>query len=77
MSKTRSAFQQQIVESLFESQAIDLQKVSQTISSFGERAAREGESLVFIIHRPFIIACGWPGPEVDVLQNRVVRQFEE
>ncbi len=71
----RSAFQQQVVEALLDSKAIDLTAVGATMSKFGERAAREGEALVQIINRNVIWNCGWPGPELDILQVPVNRQL--
>lgn len=69
----RSAFQQQVVEALIESKAIDLQAVGATLSKFGERALLHGESLVHIINRNVMWNCGWPGPELDVLRGQLTR----
>jgi hypothetical protein len=68
-SDSRSAFQQQVVEALLESKAIDMTKVGATLSKFGERAALQGESLVSIINRNVMWNCGWPGPELDVIRQ--------
>ena len=65
-SEKRSAFQQQVVEELLKSKAINVAAVGATMSKFAERAIRESEPLVLIFHRNFIINCGWPGPELDV-----------
>jgi len=67
----RSALQQQVVESLLESKAINLEAVGATLSKFGERSAIEGDTLVHIINRRFLWACGWPGPELDVFEQQV------
>jgi len=67
----RSSFHQQVVEALLDSKAIDLAAVGVTMSSFGERAAREGETLVQIINRNVMWNCGWPGPELDIARGRV------
>jgi hypothetical protein len=72
---SRSAFQQQVVEALVQSKAINLEAVGATLSKFGERALLQGESLVHIINRHSIWACGWPGPELDIIRN--ARQHTE
>jgi len=62
----RSAFQQHVIDALIESKAIDFGAIGATMSKFGERAARDGESLVHIINKNVIINCGWPvGPIID------------
>lgn len=61
----RSAFQQRVVEALIESKAVNLEVVGSVMSKLGEAAALSGESLVFVVNRPFFQACGWPGPEID------------
>jgi hypothetical protein len=71
----RSSFQQEVIEALVESKAIDFAGVGSTMSRFAERAALEGESLVTIINKNVIWNCGWPGPELDVL--RAERQLGE
>jgi len=73
----RSAFQQQVVEALLDTKAIDLKALGAAMSKYGERAAREGETLVQIINRPFILACGWPGPEVDISRGLGARSQPE
>jgi len=66
---SRTAFQQQVVEALIESKAINLAAVGATLSKFGTRAILEGESLVTIINHNAIWNCGWPGPELDIVQQ--------
>ena len=73
--ESRTAFQQQVVEALVESRAINLEAVGATFAKFGERALLEGESLVSIVNRNAIWNCGWPGPELDILRG--ARQFQE
>lgn len=68
-TESRSAFQQQVVEALVQSKAINLEAVGATLSKFGERALLQGESLVHIINRHSIWACGWPGPELDIIRG--------
>lgn len=74
-SEHRSAFHQQVVEALVQSKAINLEAVGATMSKFGERAILQGESLVSIINRNSIWACGWPGPELDIVRG--ARQLSE
>jgi len=72
----RSKFHQEVVEALLDSKAIDLEAVGATMSRFGERAAREGETLAQIINRNVMWNCGWPGP-VDFLSAVQARQLSE
>jgi hypothetical protein len=65
----RSAFQQEVVQTLLESKAINLEAVGATLSKFGERAALEGETLVSILNRKLMWCCGWPGPELDIARS--------
>jgi hypothetical protein len=67
-SDYRSAFQQQVIEQLVESKAINLEAVGATFSKFGQEALLRGETLVQIINRQSMWACGWPGPELDIGQ---------
>ena len=67
----RSAFHQEVVNALLDSHAIDLKAVGATMSQFGERAARDGESLVLIINHNLLWNCGWPGPDLDVIRGKV------
>ncbi|MDM0074487.1 hypothetical protein QTH90_08845 [Variovorax sp. J2P1-59] len=62
----RSAFQQQVVETLLESKAINLDAVGATVSKLGERALVSGEPLVTLINRNCFWCCGWPGPEIGI-----------
>ena len=65
MSDKRSAFQQKVVDALLDSKAIDIAAIGATMSSFGDHAARHGESMALVLNRNFIINCGWPGPFFD------------
>ena len=67
-SDHRSAFQQQVIEALVESKAINMEAVGATFSKYGQEALLRGESLVQIINRQSMWACGWPGPELDIGQ---------
>ena len=74
-SEARTAFQQQVIEALVESKAINVDAVGVTFAKFGERALLQGEVLVTIINRNAIWNCGWPGPELDIVRD--VRQLRE
>ena len=75
MAEKRTAFQQQVVEALISSKAINLEAVGATMSKFGQRAVLEGESLVTIINHNAIWNCGWPGPPVvDVARPQITTQ---
>ena len=73
----RSAFQQEVVEALLESKAINLEAIGATFSKFGERALLEGEPLVNIINRNVTWNCGWPGPEIDIFRGPIGQQGVE
>ena len=66
----RTDFHQQVVESLLDSKAIDLERIGSTMSKFGERAIRDGFDLVQIINRNVMWNCGWPGPELDIVRDQ-------
>ncbi|PIM52269.1 hypothetical protein CS062_15375 [Roseateles chitinivorans] len=74
-SEARTAFQQQVIEALVESKAINVDAVGATFAKFGERALLQGEALVTIINRNAIWNCGWPGPELDIVRD--ARQLRE
>lgn len=77
-SNQRSAFQQQYIEALIESKAINLDAVGSTLSKFGERALLEGEDLVHIVNRKVVWNCGWPGPIIDLANvDRVNGQINQ
>ena len=73
----RTEFQQQVVQALLDSRAVDLEVIGSTISKYAERAARDGESLVQIVNLKFFWACGWPGPELDIAGGKFNRQIAE
>jgi hypothetical protein len=73
MGEPRSAFLQQVVDTLLETKAVNLNAVGMVMSKFGDRALREGEPLVTIITRNAMWNCGWPGPELDIM-NQVKNQ---
>ena len=60
----RTELEQEIVNAMIDTKAINLEAVGKVISKYGERAAKTGTSLVTIINKNIIINCGWPGPEI-------------
>jgi hypothetical protein len=62
----RTELQQECVEALIKSKAVDLKAISSTMGEFAERAALTGGDLVTRVGWPFLLACGWPGPEIFV-----------
>ena len=62
----RTELQQSVVEALISSKAVDLKAISNTMSEFAERAALNGDDLIHIINKPFMWACGWPGPDLNI-----------
>jgi hypothetical protein len=74
MGEPRSAFLQQVVDTLVETKAVNLNAVGAIMSKFGDRAVREGESLVTIINRNVMWNCGWPGPELDIMKDQFKNQ---
>jgi hypothetical protein len=69
----RTELQQQVVDALLDSKAIDLEGVGSLISKFGETAARRGETLSAIIHPAFILACGNPGPIFTQIDRQIAQ----
>ncbi len=69
----RSEFQQEVVKALLESKAIDLAAIGATFGKFGERAALDGEALTLHIDRKFLINCGWPGVDLDLVPGKLGR----
>jgi hypothetical protein len=61
----RSAFQQQVVEALVQSKAINLEAVGAVISKYAERALLTGESIASIVNQHNVWICGNPGPILD------------
>ena len=76
MAEKRTAIQQQVVEALISSKAINLEAVGSMMSKFGHRAALEGESLAAVINQKMFWACGWPGPVLDVIPTQIRTEKE-
>ena len=75
MGEKRSELHQQVVETLLDSKALNLEAIGSVISQYGDKAARDGESLVSIINLKLLWCCGWPGPEIDVFRHQAPQQF--
>jgi hypothetical protein len=73
----RTPFQQEVVEALLESQAINVEAMGSIFARFGAKALLEGESLAQIIGREAIWNCGNPGPIFDAGRiNRLDQQLD-
>jgi hypothetical protein len=77
MPEHRTALQQNVVEALVNSKAINLDLVGATLGKFGETALLRGESIVTIINRHAFWACGWPGPDIEIARGPIARQQVE
>ena len=66
----RTELEQEIVEAIMDSKAVNFEAMGTILSKYGERAARSGISLVTIINKNIVINCGWPGPDIGRLVNR-------
>ncbi|MEO8830323.1 hypothetical protein [Lapillicoccus sp.] len=73
MPYQRSKLQQEVVEALVQSKAINLEAIAGVLSSYGERALLEGEDFATIINGNAVWNCGI-GP---VMNRANVSQFEQ
>ena len=64
MPAIRTELEQEIVNALVDSNAVNFDAIGSIIAKYGARAAKTGTSLSAVIDKHSIIACGWPGPEV-------------
>ena len=60
----RSELEQEIVDALIETKAVNFEAIGSIVAKYGARAAKSGTDLVTIVNKNMIINCGWPGPEV-------------
>jgi hypothetical protein len=58
----RTELQQEVVDALLESRAIDFEAVGGLLARFGERAAKTGSELGFVIGRRVLNYCIPPDP---------------
>jgi hypothetical protein len=68
---SRSALQQEVVDALIASKAVDFEAVGGILGKYGSRVAREGDDFYVVIHRFFIDAC-IPADPFGVLRVRDV-----
>jgi hypothetical protein len=71
MANQRTELQQEVVDALVESKAIDIEAVGRILGQFGNRAAREGVNLGYVIgHRCWDICI----PPFEVVPVEVVTE---
>ncbi len=54
MSNRRSELQQAVVDALIVSKAVNFESVGSVLAKFGERAARSGDGLSFVVNSHFV-----------------------
>jgi hypothetical protein len=57
MASERTELQQEVVDALVESKAVDFEAIGSILGQFGERAARQGVNLGFVVGRRFWSYC--------------------
>jgi hypothetical protein len=62
MAEGRTGLQQEVVDALLESSAINFEALGGIIAKFGETAARSGSELGFVIGRRVLNYCIPPDP---------------
>ena len=62
MVENRTKLQQEVVDALLESSAINFEALGGIIAKFGERAAKSGSELGFVIGRRVLNYCIPPDP---------------
>ena len=60
-NEKRTEFQQEVVDALIESKAINVEAMAEVLGRYGERALREGEDLYQVFNKNSIWNCGNPG----------------
>ena len=75
MSNRRTELQQAVVDALIASKAVNFEAVSSVLAKYGERAARSGDGLSFVVNSRFIRDICIPpepyGSEIGALQQEV------
>ena len=75
MSHRRTELQQAVVDSLIASKAVNFEAVGSVLAKFGERAAKSGDGLSFVVYSHFIRDICIPpepyGKEFGALQQEV------
>lgn len=65
----RTELEQEIVDTLLETKAVNFEAIGKVIAKYGVRLAKTGTDFTAIINRNMIINCGWPiGPEFSRVQ---------
>ena len=72
--KIRTELDQEIVNALIDTKAVNFDAIGGIIAKFGDRATRSGTNLSVVINKYNLLACGWPGPELRQVQ---VQPFNE
>jgi hypothetical protein len=62
MPNRRTELQQEVVEALITSKAVNFEAIGKVLSKYGDRAARAGDGLAVIINRRVIDTCIPPEP---------------
>lgn len=60
--ESRTELEQEIVQALVESKAIDFEAAGSILAKYGARAALSGSDIHFIVNKQTHWACGNPGP---------------
>jgi hypothetical protein len=68
---SRSALQQEVVDALVESKAVDFTAVGSILGKYGSRIAREGDDFYVVIHKYVMDAC-IPADPFGILRVRDV-----
>ena len=79
MHDGRTGLQQEVVDALLESSAFDFEAIGGIIATFGERAAKTGSEVGFVIGRRFFNYCIPPDPwgavqVAPILEERLASQ---
>jgi hypothetical protein len=74
MPNRRTELQQEVVEALITSKAVNFDAIGKVLAKYGDRAARAGDGLAVIINRRVIDACIPPEPYLPGLN--IVRALE-
>jgi len=72
MAKRRTELQQEVVEALITSKAVDFEAVGKVLSKYGARAARAGDGIGVIINWRVHDICIPPEPFLDFGLERAV-----
>jgi hypothetical protein len=75
MSNRRTELEQSVVDALIASKAVNFEAIGGVLAKYGERAARTGDGLSFVVNARFVRDICIPpepyGSEVGALQREV------